>query len=196
MGTIALIRSRRGLHREALKIARDALRISSVSGITLAISSIQTIAIIAARAGLVRLAGYLEGGAEANASALAFYRPLLTATGDLPEIREGLTQRLGRQGFRTIRESSRFAPVHWLIAAALDENTPSDFLPSNSEYVTLTSREEEVARLVARGATNQQIALLLSVSPRTVETHVARTFRKLGVNNRHELMSRFGWIAN
>jgi DNA-binding CsgD family transcriptional regulator len=45
----------------------------------------------------------------------------------------------------------------------------------------LSPRERQVADLVARGATNHDIAEALFLSPRTVEQHVARVLRKLGV---------------
>jgi DNA-binding NarL/FixJ family response regulator len=54
----------------------------------------------------------------------------------------------------------------------------------------LTKREEEVARLVAEGATNREIARLLFLSPKTVERHVSNVFKKVGVRNRAELASR------
>lgn len=48
----------------------------------------------------------------------------------------------------------------------------------------LTTREAEVAGLVAHGLTNPQIAERLTVEPGTVKTHVANVQRKLGVANR------------
>jgi DNA-binding NarL/FixJ family response regulator len=54
----------------------------------------------------------------------------------------------------------------------------------------LTDREQEVARLVAEGATNREIAQALFLSPKTVERHVSNTFRKIGVRNRAELAAR------
>ncbi|WP_083977434.1 helix-turn-helix transcriptional regulator [Kitasatospora azatica] len=45
----------------------------------------------------------------------------------------------------------------------------------------LSPRELDVARLLAQGASNQDIARALFLSPRTVEHHVARTLKKLGV---------------
>ena len=44
---------------------------------------------------------------------------------------------------------------------------------------TLTSREHSVVQLVAEGYTNKQIAHVLSISPKTVETHRAAVMRKL-----------------
>ena len=52
---------------------------------------------------------------------------------------------------------------------------------------SLTERETEVLRHVAKGLTAKQIATRLSLSHRTVENHVQATFRKLQIGNRVEL---------
>ena len=52
---------------------------------------------------------------------------------------------------------------------------------------SLTERETEVLRYVAKGLSAKQIAEKLSLSHRTVENHVQATFRKLQVANRVEL---------
>ncbi|KMO69645.1 response regulator [Mycolicibacterium chlorophenolicum] len=52
---------------------------------------------------------------------------------------------------------------------------------------SLTERETEILRHVAKGLTAKQIAARLSLSHRTVENHVQATFRKLQVGNRVEL---------
>jgi DNA-binding NarL/FixJ family response regulator len=52
---------------------------------------------------------------------------------------------------------------------------------------SLTERETEVLRFVAKGLSAKQIAEKLSLSHRTVENHVQATFRKLQVANRVEL---------
>ncbi|ART70154.1 DNA-binding response regulator [Mycobacterium dioxanotrophicus] len=52
---------------------------------------------------------------------------------------------------------------------------------------SLTERETEVLRYVAKGLSAKQIATRLSLSHRTVENHVQATFRKLQVANRVEL---------
>ncbi|TQM79582.1 regulatory LuxR family protein [Saccharothrix saharensis] len=51
----------------------------------------------------------------------------------------------------------------------------------------LSPRERDVARLLAQGRTNREIADVLFLSPRTVEQHVARVLRKLGVASRAQL---------
>jgi len=48
----------------------------------------------------------------------------------------------------------------------------------------LTSREREIALLAARGSSNREIADALTVSVRTVETHLQRAYTKLGVSSR------------
>jgi DNA-binding NarL/FixJ family response regulator len=55
------------------------------------------------------------------------------------------------------------------------------------ELDQLTVREREVLRLIARGYLYKEIALELSISPKTVEAHVSAVLRKLQLSNRHEL---------
>jgi two-component system nitrate/nitrite response regulator NarL len=58
----------------------------------------------------------------------------------------------------------------------------------------LTGRETTVLRLLADGLTDREIADTLTISPRTVETHVSHVLHKLGVRNRAEAARRFrGW---
>lgn len=55
----------------------------------------------------------------------------------------------------------------------------------------LSSREEEVLRLLAEGLTDREIADRLVISPRTVESHVGSVLRKLGVRNRAQAAQRY-----
>jgi DNA-binding NarL/FixJ family response regulator len=48
----------------------------------------------------------------------------------------------------------------------------------------LTNHEREIARFVARGMTNKEIATELFVSSKTVEYHLSRVYRKLNIANR------------
>jgi DNA-binding NarL/FixJ family response regulator len=54
----------------------------------------------------------------------------------------------------------------------------------------LTERELEIARLVADGASNPEIAARLFLSRKTVERHVSNALRKLGARNRAELAAK------
>jgi non-specific serine/threonine protein kinase len=62
-----------------------------------------------------------------------------------------------------------------------------DRKPADARPHYLTPREEEVANLVAKGLTNRQIAARLIISEATVETHLARIFKKLGLQSRTQL---------
>jgi len=55
----------------------------------------------------------------------------------------------------------------------------------------LSAREAEVLRHLADGLTDKEIAERLSISPRTVETHVGSVLRKLGVKNRAQAARRY-----
>jgi DNA-binding CsgD family transcriptional regulator/Flp pilus assembly protein TadD len=54
-------------------------------------------------------------------------------------------------------------------------------------YGGLTAREREVAALIARGRSNREIAEALVVGERTVQTHIANIFAKLGVGSRAQV---------
>jgi DNA-binding NarL/FixJ family response regulator len=59
--------------------------------------------------------------------------------------------------------------------------------PEDPELDQLTPREREVLRQIARGHTYKQVARRLSISVKTVETHVSAVLRKLQLSSRHEL---------
>jgi DNA-binding NarL/FixJ family response regulator len=70
--------------------------------------------------------------------------------------------------------------------------------PANAETIdTLTFREQEVLALLCQHLTNAEIAVQLSVSPRTVGTHVEHLLAKLGAANRREaarIAVQHGWV--
>lgn len=85
-------------------------------------------------------------------------------------------------------------PAKWLVKSehalvwAEDEAESSSGLPS----VVPTPREAEVLSWLREGKTGPEIAIILGCARRTVESHIARLYRKLGVHHRAELMFRAG----
>ena len=70
------------------------------------------------------------------------------------------------------------------LLAVLDADHRPEALVVPSTRETLSSREVEVLRLIAAGATNADIAEQLFISPNTVKTHVRRVLSKVGAANR------------
>ena len=68
-----------------------------------------------------------------------------------------------------------------LVAAEAEER-------AHAEEDPLSDREREVLRLLALGHTNQEIAKMLYLSVRTVETHRAHIMQKLRLSTRAELV--------
>jgi non-specific serine/threonine protein kinase len=91
---------------------------------------------------------------------------------------------LGDAAFeRLVAEGSRL-PFQDAVALALGR--PAD------AGDRLTRRESEVARLVAQGLTDREIAERLVLARRTAEGHVQGALRKLGFTSRRQLA---GWVA-
>ena len=85
----------------------------------------------------------------------------------------GVGEEAGEEGVRV----PTHAPIATL-AAALAPGSRSPEAPA-----TLTEREQEVLRLIAKGRSGKQVAKQLGISPKTVERHKTRIFAKLGVPN-------------
>jgi DNA-binding NarL/FixJ family response regulator len=87
-------------------------------------------------------------------------------------------------------------PLAWLAEEV--KQTSAQLAPAPSALGTVRSldslspRERQIARLLSRGRTNQQIARALDVSPKTVETHLGRIFSKADVSSRAEVAYMVG----
>jgi len=74
---------------------------------------------------------------------------------------------------------------YWLV------QRPAPAVPAiGRACISLSPREREIVRLVAKGLPNKAIADLLDISLWTVATHLSRIFAKLGVSTRAEMIAR------
>jgi DNA-binding NarL/FixJ family response regulator len=88
------------------------------------------------------------------------------------------------RGIRTVAAGARY------LSPPLSDRAVDAYLrgPDQQEPEDmLTVREREVLRLAAEGRNNAEVAALLFISRRTVETHRARAMKKLGLRNHVEL---------
>ena len=87
-------------------------------------------------------------------------------------------------------------PLAARIAAHLEglgatvEEQRSPEAPERQRQGGLTRRQSEIARLIAEGLTNKEIAGRLYLSPRTVEMHVANILDRLDCRSRSEAVAR------
>ncbi len=153
----------------------------------------------AARAACARVRGLLaETGFEHEFKrALAVYKrspiPFERARTDLC-YGERLRRARRRAAARDLLHSA-LATFDALAAAPWAERTRSEMEASGEHCreavgdaaLALTPRELEIARLVARGATNREVAAELFLSPKTVEAHLSQVYGKLGLRSRTAL---------
>jgi len=78
--------------------------------------------------------------------------------------------------------------IHPAMTRALLSRSSEPTEVKRSEEVTLTRRELDVLRLIARGYSNRQTATQLKISVRTVESHRANLMAKLDLHSRVELV--------
>src|SRR5205807_9761623 len=112
----------------------------------------------------------------------------------LAEARESATRALGEAKFAVEYEAGRRLSRQAAVRLALDEPDDGNVAASRgSESGPLAKREVEVARLVAEGLSNKQVAARLFISERTVATHVGHILDKLGFKSRAQIA---GWISS
>jgi DNA-binding CsgD family transcriptional regulator len=76
--------------------------------------------------------------------------------------------------------------VPYRLIRVLSQEAPLD----GKSSISLSPREREIVRLVAKGLPNKSIADVLDISLWTVATHLRRVFAKLGVGTRAEMIAR------
>jgi DNA-binding NarL/FixJ family response regulator len=83
-----------------------------------------------------------------------------------------------------VRAAARGQPF---LTASAQQSLIRDFL-ERGEQPELTPREQEVVKLIAEAHTNREIAEILHLSEKTVESHRANVLQKLGMRDRVELV--------
>ena len=105
-------------------------------------------------------------------------------------------QALGEAAFQAACHRGLELPAADVLACALQqppEKPPEKALaPAVSDGAPLTPRELQVARLIAGGRSNKEIAAELVISQRTAEGHVERILAKLGFTSRAQVAA---WVA-
>lgn len=84
-----------------------------------------------------------------------------------------------------VRAAGRGEPF---LTPAAQQTLIRDFLERGEQPSELTPREKEVVKLIAEAHTNKEIAEILHLSEKTVESHRANVLQKLGMRDRVELV--------
>lgn len=87
---------------------------------------------------------------------------------------------------RTVKRGETFLQPN--IASKIAEQIRNQVEPGNSMIEPLTHREQEILEYIALGKTNSQIAVMLSISVKTVEWHRANVMSKLNAHSVAELV--------
>jgi DNA-binding CsgD family transcriptional regulator len=139
---------------------------------------LEDIADIAGRTGQAEIAARLYGAAEAQRERAGQpVQPLYRA--EFERDADVARRALGDVAFAEAWERGKQQPLEDVVAEALALRAEPPSPP-----VRLTRRETEVVRLLAAGLSDAAIAEVLFLSVRTVESHVARAFARLGVRSR------------
>ena len=173
-------------YRESLTMCKD------LGDKMVASFSLGGLACISAIEGNAKRAARLFGAAEAFLEAVgsqlepeedALRQPYLAAA----------RSRLDEATWQAEWLQGRAMSMERAIDYALSGEKPTSPSPEGSpagESPELTSREREVATLVAGGLTNRQISQELVLSNHTVDKHVKNIFKKLGLRSREQVASR------
>lgn len=135
---------------------------------------------IAVAAAHARAASSRDGAALRGAAEQLAELGFLLAAAESAALAARLLRDAGRDA--SARSAAARADV-WLAACEV-ARSPA-LVPAPAEE--LTPREHEIALLAASGLSSQEIADRLVLSVRTVDTHLQRTYRKLGIRRRDEL---------
>jgi DNA-binding CsgD family transcriptional regulator len=149
-----------------------------------------------------RCEGFLHAGRGDGEQALAAFERGLARPGvaAVPFERARTLLGLGAAQRRSKQKARARATLEQALAAfeelgaaiwAAQARTELESIGGRTSESGLTPAETRVAALVAEGKTNREVAAALFVTEHTVEFHLSRIYRKLGVRSRAELARRF-----
>ncbi|HEX8067891.1 MAG TPA: LuxR C-terminal-related transcriptional regulator [Thermoleophilaceae bacterium] len=176
---------RRGDRAEGRRLLHESLAARVGRGLRLWLpQTLDALAELAAGLGAHEDAARLLGAAERTRSDLGLVRwaPHVPA---LEALERDLRAALGDGPFEAARGGGARLPLGEAVEWASGSDGWRRRAPSGWDGLTPT--EVEVARRVAAGLTNAEVAAALFVSPATVKTHLRHAYAKLGIRNRTEL---------
>lgn len=109
---------------------------------------------------------------------------------DQPEydrILSGLRSALGNDTFASLWAQGTVMPIEEIVASALSAHESKSTRLAKEKFGGLTTREREVATLIAQGRSNREIAEAMTVGVKTIETYVTRILNKLGFDSRVQI---------
>lgn len=125
--------------------------------------------------------GGTAAGGKLPAATIEWLSQLLLESGKTPQLGRDTVASMSGRDLRFSYAGVISAGEHLLRVVEVAGAEPSDVLKA---AFNLTEREAEVLSWIANGKSNKEIAVILEMSPRTVNKHLDRIFGKLGVENR------------
>jgi DNA-binding CsgD family transcriptional regulator len=181
----------KALHEESLVLCRE------VGDKYIAPDSLEGLACLAVTYGEAKRAATLFGAAEALRETAGYHqaqRERALREPYLASARASIEQTAWEEAW----EEGCKMTFERTVKYALSEEESAPPTPPGPEETSsskplnkLTPREQEVARLVARGLSNREIASHLTLSEHTVATHVRNVLKKLGLNSRNQIAAYF-----
>jgi two-component system, NarL family, nitrate/nitrite response regulator NarL len=151
--------------------------------------------------GIETIAALRAGGFEGKILVLTGQVAGVSVLGSLRAGADGYVER--SRGLRSIGSSIlRVSLGEWLLDQDLERAAASELgqvariaREGSAAAQVVTERELEILRLVSEGLTMGSIGRRLGISPRTVESHLSKLYRKLGVRTRVQAVSKAAWLG-